>query len=446
MKIGCAKQDITPRVGVELQGYGPYLCRHSDGVRDPLYARAMAFDVDGERAVLVSCDLVGVCAFMTEEARKLVGEATALPADRILIHGIHTHSGPALRVYGGWGTPDPPYLELLPRRIARACVQAVENLQDATLAHAEVPCRGIAINRVYDKFRAETVEEVLDDDWQPDKPEETDPFCHVLRVDAGGQMIGFASYYGCHPVIGGSGSRKIHGDWPGVATNLIERLHPGANGLFLQGAQGDINACVVCPDEGEALRALDAVAARYARSVLQGLEQARPVEVDTLRTVQKRVAFSRKPWDRRKLAALLAEQEEILHAPDARDADREVRMAMVYADALRSLLARLDAGESLIPESELQGLRVGPVSFLGCPFEVFRAIKNEVVAGARARIPLVMGFTNDSQGYATDKTAAAKGGYEADRVPFICRQLPFADIHTELVRELLDLDASLQEA
>jgi len=444
LQTGLGRSDITPRVGVELQGYGPFLCRHSDGVRDRLYARALAMSVNGERAVLVSCDLIGISASITQRVREKVGEATGLPAERIMVHAIHTHSGPSVRVYSGWGTPDPVYLELLPGRIATACVDALASLRDATLAHAEVGCRGIATNRRTDLYSAKTVEEVLDENWQPPHPEMTDTTAHVFRVDgADGKMLGFFSYYGCHPVIGGPGCRKIHGDWPAIASNLVERLHPGTTGFFLQGAQGDSNACRVCSEEADALRVLDVIGARYARVILKGLEEAKPLTIDRLAAAQHHVTFSRKPWDRAKLAALLAEQEAILGAPGASDDDRDVRMAMVYAQALRSLLERVDRGEDLSAPAELHGLRVGPVAFLGGPFEIFRAIKNDVVAGAAAPIPLVMGLTNNSLGYAFDHTAAEAGGYEPDRVPFICRQLPFANIHDELAQGLLELDKAL---
>jgi hypothetical protein len=444
LKIGLGRSDITPRVGVELQGYGPFLCRHSDGVRDRLYARALAVEVGGERAVLVSCDLIGVPAHITTRVRQMVGEGAHLAGERVMVHAIHTHSGPSMRVYGGWGQPDPVYIELLPGRIARACLDALASLQAATLAHAEVPCRGIATNRRLDLYCAKNSQEVFDENWQPPRPELTDTTAHVFRVDdAEGRMIGFFSYYGCHPVIGGPGCRKIHGDWPGIATNLVERLHPGTTGFFLQGAQGDINACRVCMEEADALRVLDVVGARYARVILRGLAEARPLTIDRLAAAQRHVAFSRKPWDRAKLAALLAEQEARLQAPGASDDDREVRMAMVYALALRSLLERLDRGEDLSPPEELHGLRLGPVAFLGGPFEIFRAIKNDVVAAASAPIPLVMGLTNNSIGYAFDHTAAEAGGYESDRVPFICRQLPFANIHDELAKGLLEVDRAL---
>ncbi len=57
MQVGFAKEDVTPRVGVPLCGFGPYLNRHSVGIRDRLWARAMAFQHKDTRAVVVSCDL-----------------------------------------------------------------------------------------------------------------------------------------------------------------------------------------------------------------------------------------------------------------------------------------------------------------------------------------------------------------------------------------------------
>jgi hypothetical protein len=82
---------------------------------------------------------------------------------------------------------------------------------------------------------------------------------------------------------------------------------------------------------------------------------------------------------------------------------------------------------------------------LGTPFEIYQAIKNDVVAAAQAPIPLVMGLTNDELGYAPDRATAAAGGYAARQVPFMLGSLPFANIHDELAAALLALDARLQE-
>jgi len=443
MKIGLQKVEITPRTGVELQGYGPFLNRCSNGVYDPLFARAMAVEAGGRRVVLASCDLIGVSRSLTRQVQTLVGRESGLPADHIMVHATHTHSGPSLPVYSGWGTPDPPYLEILPGRIAQACVAALSRLRESVLAYAATPCAGVAINREYDAFQGPSIDEVLRADWRPAKPEETDAACQVFKIETDGRVAGFISYFGCHPVVGGPGCRKIHGDFAGVATHRLEKLYPGSVGLFLQGAQGDINTGLVCSEEDDALRALDVLANRYAAAVQAGLQKCRPLKVDTVLGQRLSVKFSRKLWSRRKLRELLTEQESILHAPQARDADYEVRLAAVRALALRRMLEKLAAGESLEPSSDLHGLRVGPVALLGAPFEIFRAIKNEVVQSARAEIPLVMGFTDDSLGYAVDRVKAAQGGYAADLAPLICQAPPFARIHDGLVAGLLALDRTL---
>ena len=446
MQIGFGKNDITPRVGVELCGFGPYRCRRSIGVRDQLWARAMVAEHDGATVVLISCDLVGMSAELTNRVRARVGEVTGLPDDAILLHCTHTHSGPNTGGYIGWGAPDQPYLETLPQRIARAARDAAQNRAEATLCHAEVACEGIGLNREYDRA-APPIEDVLDDDWRPQRPELTDTTCHVVDVRSRGQRIGFLSYFGCHPVVCCAETRYIHGDYCGVATNMLERESPGAIGLFLQGAQGDVNSCIVHKGEQESMLALDVIASRYANSVRRGLQEAEPISADAIRIRRRHGIFTRKPWTHADLRQKLDESERRLSDPEATDiysTDQwNVRMETVYAVALRRLVALSERGEPLSPPIEIHGLRIGPLAFLGSPFEVFQAIKNDVCARAVSPIPLVMGITNGSAGYAVDRVAAERGGYAADMVPLIIGEAPFANVHSELAAELLALDREL---
>jgi len=442
MRIGVGRSELTPRVGVELAGFGAFINRHSTGVLEPLWARAMAFDLDGAPAVIVSNDLVVIYRDTAEQVCALVAAATGVPPDRVMVHCTHTHSGPETGGLIGWGQPDQPYLELLPGRIAAAAIAAVRDLRPAGLSHAQVPCEGIGVNREYDE--RPPLEEALRDDWRPARPELTDTAAHVLVArDEDGRIFGFASSFGCHPVVCCAQSRLIHGDYPGVATNLIERERPGSVGLFLQGAQGDVNTCVVHEPEQESLLALDVIAGRYARCVRAGISAAQPVDVDALRAVRREMEFSRREPGLDDFRALLAEQEAIIHAPGATDADPTVRLATVKAVAYRRFLAALNAGRPLTRPTLVQGLRIGPLALYGAPFEIFQAIKNDVVAGARAPVPVVLGVTNDSVGYAPDRTVAARGGYAADQVPLMQGTLPLANIHDELVGALLELDREL---
>jgi hypothetical protein len=443
MKIGFAKADVTPRVGVELSGFGPFITRHSIAVRDRLWARAMAVRQGERTQALISCDLIGVQQPTTDRVRRILTEQAGLPPESVMVHCTHTHSGPGTGNYIGWGAPDQPYLEILPQRIAQAALSALANVQEAELRHAEVPCEGIGRNREYDRDNPPTAVDPLDEAWRPSKPDLTDATCHVIRVDSGGRMIGFLTYFGCHPVVCCQETHYVHGDYCGVGTNMLERENPGSVGLFLQGANGDVNSCFVHRSEQESLLALDIIAARFARAARAGLAQAEPLAADSLAARSRRVRFSRAKHTAESLKALLAEQEKVLWAPDASDTDRKVRMAAVCAVALRRLIAAAERGESLETELELQGFRIGPMLFLASPFETFQAIKNDVRAQTGVPLTFVMSVTNDTGGYAPDRTAAARGGYAADTVPLIIGALRFTAIHDELVREMTALAAAL---
>ena len=443
MRIGVGRSDITPRVGVELAGFGAFINRHSVGVRDRLWARAMAFEAGGEPAVIVSCDICVIYRESTERVCALVHEATGVPAERVMVCCTHTHSGPETGGLIGWGQPDWPYVELLPDRIASAAIAAVEDLRPATLAHAQVPCEGIGHNREYESPRP-TLEEALREDWRPAHPELTDTTAHVLVAwDPDGDVLGFASSFGCHPVVCCAQSRWIHGDYCGVATNLIEREHPGSVGMFLQGAQGDVNTCVVHEPEQESLLALDVIAGRYARSVRRGIAEAQPLEVDRVEVIRREASFSRREYTLEDFRGLLSEQEAIIHAPGASDTDQQVRLGVVKATAYRRFIEALEQGRPIVKPTVLQGIRIGPLGIYGAPFEIFQAIKNDVLADAHALLPIVLGVTNDSVSYAPDRTAAARGGYAADQVPLMQGTLPLANIHDELVEALLALDNDL---
>jgi hypothetical protein len=437
MRIGFAKNDITPRAGVELCGFGPYLNRHSVFVRDRLWARAMALEHGGRTILLIGCDLVGVDLSTTRQVRQLVHAATGLADGDIMLHCTHTHSGPSTIHLVGWGEMDPPYMETLPHRIARAAVQAHGRMAEATLSHATGPCEKIGVNREYEDGNP-PLAEVLRDDWRPQKPELTDTICHVVKAETGGKVCGFLSYFGCHPVVCCQETRYIHGDFAGVATNLLEREMGGAVGLFLQGAQGDVNSCVVHKNEQDSLLALDVIAARYASSVRSALAAAKPMNVDAVRSVRMEIAFRRIAPTLGDLRKWLGEKEAILHAPDATDASPEVRMAAAYAMTLRQLIAKTESGQPLSAPTELQGFRIGPLRLLGTPLEIFHAIKEEVVARTGEET-LVMGITNDMASYAPDRTTAARGGYAAQQVPMLFGQLPYEDIHGELVESLVAL-------
>jgi len=143
------------------------------------------------------------------------------------------------------------------------------------------------------------------------------------------------------------------------------------------------------------------------------------------------------------IQAYIDEYQAVLQAPGATDADGEVRMAAVKLQAMRRILRQVQSGESIEQTTELQAFRIGPLALLATPFEIFRQIKEDIVARAQSFIPLVLGITNDELGYAPNRETAARGGYAASQVPLMLGTLPFRDIHDELVEQVLKLEEAV---
>ena len=452
IRCGFAKYDITPRIGVELYGFGPFLNRISRGVRDILEARAAAFECDGKKVVLITCDLcmlrAETCAKIREIVRERVG---GLEASDIMISASHTHSGPADETEDcGWGAPDFPYLETLPCKIAEAGIRACQCMEEMTLSTALVPCRHIGYNRLHN-HGTPLLEDVLREEWEPEKPELTDTMCRVIRFDGGtGTLKGFLAYFGCHPVVCCAKSHFIHGDYPGVAMHNLMREYPGSIGLFLQGAHGDVNTGCVHKEENESLLALDVFAVRFADAVRTGLSSARSITADRIRSVSRTFEFStRMDFTMEHLLRLREECECLIHSPSASDADDKIRMKTVYLRGIRKMIAFLESGRRPVIEAEVQGIRLGPLALLGAPFEIMQAIKNDVMHLARSEMPMVMSLCNGSSGYAPDREQLGRAlknehqNYEALMVPLINGRLPYSDIHDELVRAFLAVDGEL---
>ena len=110
MRAGFGKAELTPPLGVELAGYGYYLQRRAAAVTDPLYARALLLEQGEQRALLVSCEVLGlsrpVCDAVIRHAREALGCAEAA----VTIVSVHTHTGPAIQYHEGCGEVNEAYV------------------------------------------------------------------------------------------------------------------------------------------------------------------------------------------------------------------------------------------------------------------------------------------------------------------------------------------------
>ena len=453
MKAGFAWADITPRLGVQLCGYGPYRNRAGKRILAPLLARAMAMTDGKRRAILVNLELCGTPRAFAGKVRAAVAQRTGCRPGEVFLTCTHTHSGPSTGGMIGWGEPDAMYVETLPSRIAGAAAQAWAAMKGVEWRYAEVPCEGIAINRETDAggWTPGSIDERFGPKWRPLRPQDTDPTLRVLSAYAGSKLIGVLHHFGCHAVVGSEQTFDVHGDFVGLASAQIERRHPGATAIFLPGAMGDINPPVCHRAERETHRGLKMLSKRYSAAIERGLNVAHPIAADRLGTVQRDVTFKRKLTSRTALQRRIAELEKAFAAPGITD-DTKVGVPplqtnglnMVRLEGLRNVVAGFRGARAPNPPVSVHGLRIGPVALLGVGLEVFHSLQAPILQGSPHPHTWVVSLSGGI-GYAPDARACAQKGYTDDLVPAIVGERPYAKIYEEVPRELIKLARELTD-
>lgn len=455
-RAGFGRADITPRVGVPLAGFGPYLNRNSTEVLKPLMARVGAFQSGEIAALLISLELCGLTRELEARIRSVVAEETGIPEDAIFLGSTHTHSGPQTVGHIGWGFTDDLYVETLPHRVAAAARRAVEGREPATLQYAHAPCEGLAINRELDAAyeRHLPVDTFLDPSWRPAKPELTDTFCDLIVIQGKAGPIGLLHHFGCHPVVCCDFNTQIHGDFVGLASHQLEEAHPGVVALFFPGALGDVNPSISHRSPEDSLRALEVIARRYAACVEDGLNSAEPLKPE-LRVKSRWTAFPRVDWDLATVNEKIRELEERLHQPGIDDNPLEGGdgnplerrgMDMVRLMGLRKLRDRMRFGLDLNPKARLTGIRLGSVQLLGAPFEIYQSSKNSIRSAVGGERTLVTSLVNGALGYAPDAESYARNGYSAEFVPLMKGDLPHRCVSGVLEEALTGIGHELEGA
>ena len=220
LKVGFAKQDITPPVGTELCGYGYYLERRNTGVADPVYARSIAFLEGSRRYLIVNCDLTGVDGNHNNLIKAEISKRLNLSEDDMLLACIHTHTAPALANLVGCGELDPTYAAWAVQKIVNCACEAFDALQP--VAEAKVSsCDNIefGIDRRGSGARICRTMYALTFTFENRRP--------LVLLN-----------YGCHPVAFDL-QDKVSADYPGAAVAAMDEL--GCDAVFLNAFCGDVN-------------------------------------------------------------------------------------------------------------------------------------------------------------------------------------------------------------
>jgi hypothetical protein len=219
LRAGAAEVPLDPPAGVPLGGF-PRLRWASQGVRDPVAARALVLAEPGCAVALVSVEILLVPGDLARAAAEQARQRAGVELDQVVIVATHTHAGPG----GYWRNPagerfatgpyDPDLASKLAGRIAEAVARASKSLQPALLQISRADLPGLARNR---------------------DGERVDGRLLALRAAAvDGRTIGELLVFPAHSTVLGSRNRLVSGDWPGA----LARSRPGV-ALVLQGALGD---------------------------------------------------------------------------------------------------------------------------------------------------------------------------------------------------------------
>jgi neutral ceramidase len=93
LRAGIAKIDITPDIPVMLYGYEMRKTL-SEGIHDHLFARAVVFENNGRKIILVSTDIGSFTDTLYSVIKKSILEKFNLKDSELFLAAIHSHSSP----------------------------------------------------------------------------------------------------------------------------------------------------------------------------------------------------------------------------------------------------------------------------------------------------------------------------------------------------------------
>ena len=238
-RLGLARVDITPPVGIYHPMWGAARHHRSTGVHKPLWADVIAMgpvNDDAPQGLRAFVDLVQLMQDQHDKALSAMSGAVNLTIENTILSYSHTHASGVFkldRAHLPGGEMIPGYLEELPVKLAEASRQAVENMQEVFITYAIGRC-DLAVNRDYwDEAYGHYV-----CGYNPDAP--ADDTVLVARItDVDGNPRGTIVNYACHATTLAWENTLVSPDFVGAMREKIEE-ETQSPCIYAQGACGDL--------------------------------------------------------------------------------------------------------------------------------------------------------------------------------------------------------------
>jgi len=244
-RAGAAQVRITPERPMWMTGFADRT-HPATGTAQNLWAKALAIeDPTGRQAVLITLDLCGIPRALSDRVAEELEERHNIPRSAVIVNVSHTHSGPAVEGFAvtllnlsdsDWSDVV-AYRQDLELRMIRVAEEALSRLAPATLSWG-VDSADFAVNR-----RNNVEKEVPELRAAAKLLGPVDFDVPVLAAHSrDGALLAVMVSYSCHNTTLTGRNYEWSGDYAGYAQAEIQRRHPGAVALFMQGCAGNINA------------------------------------------------------------------------------------------------------------------------------------------------------------------------------------------------------------
>ena len=422
LKAGFGRIDITPPLGVFVQGY--FEKRYADGILDPLLATAVAFDNGQKRIVVISVDVIGFNQLLMDQVRPMVAEAIGTEKEAVFICCTHTHLGPGVtnpeKKNVGIEENDIYVQETFVKKLCDVAVLAVQDLAPARFSYTRGQVKDVAFVRRFvmkdGTYRTNPGWLNPDVDHALGTPDENSSLLIIKRENA--PEIGIVNFQ-VHPdVISGC---KLSADFPKFVRDTYETLIPNSRCMYINGAQGDTNHVDIRLGEDKCRRGYDRsryMGRKIAMSVIANYELAEPLEGEEIAFGQKSVftRFNKGRPDQIDEAVRIAK----IYNEQGIDAavPHLTGMAQVEVVAEATRIVRL---MDYPDEKELYvtAVSVGDVVFAGFPGEPFTDIGRGIKSQSKFTLTIPACCANGYEGYYPMQSAYDEGGYEARTARYV---------------------------
>ena len=395
---GLAKVELTPWAGIALQGYGARL-KPCEGAHDSLWARALWISDGKNDALVISADLVAVPYDLANRVKARLGVSCGLASEAIMIACAHTHSGPATLPAPYIGDPNPAYLVQLENWLVEAGERAKADVAPVSVRTGRSQA-AIAHNRRGARLEG--------------GPTHTDPELITLQLlGRDGAPRGIVFNLACHAVTLGPGNLLASRDWPGYAVDALEAEAPGAMGLFINGANADLN-----PREVGSFEIAEKLGLEAARAALASLTSGDVVEPGPVTAWARDLPLaSRELLTLEELEAFEEGHKASLAAAEQAGDELGVHFAKAYLYWASLMRPLIEAGLRAVRQegSLAQVITVGEqIAFAAFPGETLNALGVEVKRCSPFSTTLIASNANSYIGYLPPEEEWALGGYEVE--------------------------------